>query len=396
MYIIVISRGYPTSQAPLNGIFEFDQARALAKAGQKVIYAAVDLRSLRRWRKWGIEHFLKDGVEVYAINIPLGRLPHSILRCIGQCGLRILYRLIQKEHGVPDIIHAHFLSIAEIALTLKTRLKKTKFVMTEHWSLIASDASVFPHWVKRSARAIYASYDRVIAVSQFLAEEIHKKFHVDVICIPNMLDPLFLNKRQRNSHDMFEFIFVGNLNNNKSPLECIQAFYDAFHDNNFTTKQKQQICLRLIGGGPLFHECQELISELKLGNNVVMMGQMTRDKIAEILSASDCFVLPSKLETFGVVYIEAMACGLPIIATKCGGPDSFVNEDNGVLIPVDDEGALISAFREMAANIDRYNKKEIASMASDNFSPEVIANKLINIYTTLLKNCNNAGASNGR
>ena len=146
----------------------------------------------------------------------------------------------------------------------------------------------------------------------------------------------------------------------------------------------------------MFHECQELISELKLGNNVVMMGQMTRDKIAEILSASDCFVLPSKLETFGVVYIEAMACGLPIIATKCGGPDSFVNEDNGVLIPVDDEGALISAFREMAANIDRYNKKEIASMASDNFSPEVIANKLINIYTTLLKNCNNAGASNGR
>lgn len=380
MYIIVISRGYPTSQAPLNGIFEFDQARALAKAGQKVIYAAVDLRSLRRWRKWGIEHFLKDGVEVYAINIPLGRLPHSILRCIGQCGLRILYRLIQKEHGVPDIIHAHFLSIAEIALTLKTRLKKTKFVMTEHWSLIASDASVFPHWVKRSARAIYASYDRVIAVSQFLAEEIHKKFHVDVICIPNMLDPLFLNKRQRNSHDMFEFIFVGNLNNNKSPLECIQAFYDAFHEGNSTTKQMQQIRLRLIGDGPLSHECQELISELKLENNVFMMGQMTRDRIAEILSASDCFVLPSKLETFGVVYIEAMACGLPVIATQCGGPEYFVNEHNGLLIPARDTSALSLAFKHMLSHIEEYNSKEIRMFVNKHFAPRVIALQILENY----------------
>ena len=84
MFVCVVARGYPTNKYEMNGIFEFDQARALNQLGHKVIFVAIDLRSLRRWRKWGIEHFIKDGVEIYAINIPLGRLPHNVLRYVGQ------------------------------------------------------------------------------------------------------------------------------------------------------------------------------------------------------------------------------------------------------------------------------------------------------------------------
>ena len=385
MFILIVANGYPNYKYPGCGVFEFDQARALANAGQKVVFAAIDLRSLRRWRKWGVEHFIKDGVEVYAVNIPLGRVPHSVLCCAGKFGLRILYRLIQREHGCPDIVHAHFLSLAEIALTLKRRLKATQFVMTEHWSLLNGEYLTFPRWVKDCAYHIYDQYDKVICVSPMLANSIKTLFKIkNVVVVPNMIDPLFLSGA-RVLHETFEFIFVGGIDTRKSPLECIQAFHDAFCESNFTTTCGQQIRLRLIGDGPLFHECQERIRELKLENNVCMMGQMTRDKIAGILHASDCFVLPSKLETFGVVYIEAMACGLPVIATKCGGPEFFVNDENGLLIQVNAQGQLVRAMRAMVNDIKKYDHISIMMKTKDNFSPVVIANKLVKLYRTILR-----------
>ena len=77
MYIMIVARGYPSEKYKMNGIFEFDQAKALAQEGHKVVYAAVDVRSIRRWRKWGIEKKTIYGVELYAINIPGGGYQES-------------------------------------------------------------------------------------------------------------------------------------------------------------------------------------------------------------------------------------------------------------------------------------------------------------------------------
>lgn len=399
MFILIVASGYPTPKYGGNGIFEFDQAKALAQAGCKVVYAAVDLRSLRRWRKWGCEHFYNDGVEVYAVNIPLGRVPHPVIKRAGRTGLKYLYRRIMKDHGEPDVVHAHFFAPAEIALALKSLVSKSKFVMTEHSSLIAGAYELYPEWLKKCATQVYEAYEAVICVSSSLAETIKARFDISTNVIPNIIDPVFLTTGGSKSYthaNTFRFVFVGNLIDGKCPKQCIQSFYKAFCEHHFLTGDGRNIVLELIGKGVLFSECERLIAELGISRNVILHGFQTRSKIAEIFRQSDCFVLPSKLETFGVAYIEAMACGLPVIATRCGGPESFVNEDNGLLISVDDEGALISAFREMAANIDRYNKNEIASLASDNFSPEAIANRLVDVYTSLLINCNNTGKNNGR
>lgn len=86
---------------------------------------------------------------------------------------------------------------------------------------------------------------------------------------------------------------------------------------------------------------------------------MLKKKIAEQLSKSDCFVLASQSETFGVAYIEALAMGVPVIATKCGGPEGFVNENNGIMIDVDSESQLIEAMKYMYNNSDKYDREEI-------------------------------------
>ena len=96
LYILIIARGYPTPKYKGNGILNLIRPKALAEQGCKVLYVAVDLRSIRRWRKWGFEQFHKDGVDVYAINIPLGRIPQSMLQAIGFWGYSTCTKDIKK------------------------------------------------------------------------------------------------------------------------------------------------------------------------------------------------------------------------------------------------------------------------------------------------------------
>ena len=104
----------------------------------------------------------------------------------------------------------------------------------------------------------------------------------------------------------------------------------------------------------------------------------------QLLQQSDMFVLPSRSETFGVVYIEATACGLPIIATDCGGPKEIVTPQNGVLIPMDDTDALANAILHMTAHLSDYDRQAIAADCQARFSPEVIAKQLTDIFEKVL------------
>ena len=115
------------------------------------------------------------------------------------------------------------------------------------------------------------------------------------------------------------------------------------------------------------------------------MGLCSREEIAKQLKQCDCFVLASQSETFGVAYIEALAMGVPVIATKCGGPEAFVNEKNGLMVNVNDVEELTEALIYMYNNINMYDRKSISIEIQNKFSSEVVANKIINIYKEYLK-----------
>ena len=102
----------------------------------------------------------------------------------------------------------------------------------------------------------------------------------------------------------------------------------------------------------------------------------------------DCFVLPSRYETFGVVYIEAMACGKPVIAVANGGPDDFVHEFNGILIQPEQEEELVQALDEMITAIEKkdstYQPERIAAYVEEKFSYRAIAEQLEKIYQNIV------------
>ena len=163
MRIFIVSRGVPSDRNLTLGIFEFDQAKALVAAGHDVVVLSVDLRSIRRRRKWGLRSYERDGVRVEEINIPVGAVPKPLMIRIGTSALRKLLKRAISKFGEPDIVHSHFYDISY--MTLSALDGKYKHVITEHSSYINSDLSdkeIYKYG------EMYRKADLVIAVSRSL------------------------------------------------------------------------------------------------------------------------------------------------------------------------------------------------------------------------------------
>lgn len=376
MKILIISRGYPTKKYPMHGIFEFDQAKAIAALGHDVIFITVDIRSLRRFRKFGIEKTEKSGIKIYGINYPLGRVPYFISNYFLAKGLKKIYRIVEIEHGIYDLMHSHFPEISLASTKLK-KINEIPLVITEHSSSLMHPK--IDENFKKIALNAYKHANQIISVSPSLQSVLRDKFNVDSVYVPNIVDIGNFKFYQRKETNNFRFISVGSLIERKRMDLIIKAFKNAFYNND-------KVELVIIGTGPQKKYLEDLILESGLNNKVFLLGSLERNEIAKEMNNSDCFVLPSAAETFGVVYIEAMATGLPIIATKCGGPEIFTNETNGILINVDDLKGLEDALIDMYNNSELFDKKKISDWTNHNFSPKTVAEQIVAVYNKVLDN----------
>lgn len=376
MNILFISRGYPTKKYPMNGIFEYDQAKALSDYGHNVIFGFVDLRSIRRFRKFGFEKFEKDGILHYGINIPLGRFPRSVLSFFGYHGLKILYKKIKKECGKPDLMHSHFLYKSNDAVQLKKN-NNLPLVITEHLSNLMEE-NIDTELLEVGDKT-YKNADEVITVSPGLKKVIKNEFNLKTKYIPNIVDTEIFqfNNLNKTNNKEFNFISVGALIDRKGMDLTINAFNKAFKNN-------PGIKLTIIGGGREKKNLESLIKELNLEDRIKLTGRIERKKIAEYFKQSDVFVLASKGETFGVVFIEAMASGLPVIATRCGGPEHFIKKEQGLIIEKNNIDKLVKAMKNIYKNIDSYDNKKISKMTVEQFSPESVAEQITEVYKKVL------------
>ena len=148
---------------------------------------------------------------------------------------------------------------------------------------------------------------------------------------------------------------------------------------------KNDTGILMLGG--LTEESQKILQSqaeiLGIQGSVVLKGRIPHDEVYKMMKQSSCFVLPSRFETFGIVLAESMYVGRPVIASRTGGPDSFVTEKTGVLIEPGNEEQLITALSEMRKNYFRYNQNEIRQYALDTFTANVICDKIYKVYCKL-------------
>ncbi len=374
MKVFVVSKGMPTEKYPLNGIFEFDQAKALARVGAEVTMLVIDFRSRSYKRKYGYFIYDKEGIHVVELSLPIGIYRRALPAL--QRLLVKTYKKAVKLYGKPDVIHAHFYSIAAIASVLRKKYD-LPFVITEHSSKLNKNILEISGLDVKLAKKAYQNADKIIAVSSALAKNLQDNFDVAADVIHNIVDVSKFQYTKRGQKQDFTFISVGNLIKLKRFDLLIAAFAEAFKEDN-------SVKLKIVGAGPEKDDLQSLVSQCNMSDRIMFLNEVGRDSLMQIYPESDAFVLASQSETFGVVYIEAMATGLPVIATDCGGPSDFVNERNGYLIPINDKKALVEALKKMRDNAFNFNALEISETSVRKFSPENIGNALSSLYKTIL------------
>ena len=244
------------------------------------------------------------------------------------------------------------------------------FIFTEHSS--HHNRTLSPKQAERLKKE-YGRCSAVLAVSRALAKNMRANTGVEAAIVPNIVDTARFAPKKI-VHERFTFVSAGNLIPVKNMAGLLRAFA-ALHG---------EPRLIIFGDGPESGALRTLCAELGLYSRVSFRGHCPREELAEAYAAADCFVLASRSETFGVAYIEAMAAGLPVIATRCGGPEDFVTEENGILIPVDDESALIDAMERMMLRREDYDSAAISADIRRKFAPETIAARLTELYEGVL------------
>jgi glycosyltransferase involved in cell wall biosynthesis len=146
------------------------------------------------------------------------------------------------------------------------------------------------------------------------------------------------------------------------------------------TDEVPEVVFVLAGDGQLMPEMKQLAVELKLGN-IYFLGHQTQVDVASLYSSADVSVVPSRIEPFGLVAIEALGCGTPVVATNAGGLPDFINNDVGQLIEMENVDALARALIEELKNNTKLTKGKYArEYAVENYSWKKTLQNVIEIY----------------
>lgn len=369
MNIVVIARGLPTKEDSMNGIFEWDQAKALSRFGHKVIYVALDCRSFRHKRELGLSHQNIDGVEVFNYNIYLGRVPMFLRDALCLKAFDRILKNILKTTKI-DIIHAHFARTLGVEALYAKQKYGIDYIVTEHESIVNNN--LVSKAEREQLYEIYGNAKDCIAVSPTFCNKLKKMYNVIFNYVPNIVDYEVFAQVEKQKHEGVNIVSVGNLTKNKSMDVAIRAFSKVKECCNIGT-------FTIIGNGSEKEQLKQLAQEFNVADSIVFTGNLSRAKIAQHYAKSDIFVLASKSETFGVAYIEAMCAGLPVIATKCGGPEGLFTENEGLYVDVDDVDGLANAIMYIAKNLDNYDANSIRNFCLSNFSAEIVAKQITEI-----------------
>ena len=378
MNILIISRGIPSEKDPQWGSFEFDQAKALATLGHRVIMASVDARFRKYWRKIGMSTDTIENIHTYNLFI----CPSAFIAILGKRIKELftkylwhkLSRYIQKNEPKIDLIYAHYLPFSYKAVKYLQDLD-APIVAIEHWSELNREP-MLPS-VEMMAKETYPKVDKLITVSEPLKQRILTKFHVPSVVVHNMIGKEFAYTPIPTKDNVFRIVSVGSLFANKNHQLLIAALATL----NLPQDKWQ---LSIIGEGPeRFHLLQQ-IDQYHLTNNIHLIGKQSKMDIARILNESDTFVLPSISENFSVAVLEALACGLPVIASICGGIRECITDQNGLLFKVNDVDGLSQCLLHMFNHYKEYDRMAIAADCQSRFSSEVIAEQLTHIFEEVI------------
>jgi glycosyltransferase involved in cell wall biosynthesis len=198
--------------------------------------------------------------------------------------------------------------------------------------------------------------------------------------IPNMINgDYFRLPAESRKTDPFIFLSAGRL----APVKGLDILIKAFRD--LANKEDHNVQLRIAGRGESREELEKQVRQEQLSDKVLFLGRISRDQMVQEMQGANCFVLSSIYEAFGVVLIEAMSTGLPVIATRSGGPENIVDESCGILIRPGDVKEMEEAMAGMISEYQRFNPGQIRKRTLDNYGSNLIREKYKEVFEEILR-----------
>ncbi len=273
----------------------------------------------------------------------------------------------QQIYGKVDLIHAHVsFPAGYIAMKLSEKMK-IPYIITEHMgpfplpNFYSKNGIISDKITEPLGKA-----SGIISVSKFLADEIAKKTGIQSNIIPNQVNELFFNCNPKRVNPN-NLIYIGN----PSPSKGFNLLIEALK----LLSQKYQFHLTAIGIPP---ELKKTIPT-SIAHMVELKGMVKRTEVANAIEKAAILVHPSNYETFGLVVAESMACGKPVVLTKCGGPDEFVAQNRGILVTKRSPEILANAMIQAMTNYQHFDSNNIRTFAMK-FHPVTITREIVNFY----------------
>ncbi len=386
MKLFIIPSWYPSRLHPESGSFFRDMALLLQKAGHEVtvitylIHSTREAFQFRALPKERSQPQQEGALRVYreeAVN----RFPKFQKRAYAWYQPRVI-RLVERalaQEGRPDLVLVHSSLWAGAALACYIGEESLPFFITEHLKEFLPPGGFTP-FQRECIQEAYRSTVGILATSAALAEGIMAQFPVPpsrLHVVPNPVDTEIFQPGNEPSRSPFTFITVALLRPEKRLDVLLRACAQVLGKGH-------SIRLIVVGKGPEEPHLRKLAQELKMAPHTKFVGYQTQREVVKLLQASHALVLSSEMETFGMVLVEAMACGKPVIATRCGGPESIVTPKTGLPVPVNDHEALATAMETMLSSYHRFQPQAIREYVEARFSGRAYAQSIENLFQSIV------------
>ena len=382
MDLVIITPGIPTRFRPHFMPFISEQVKALALKYPNKIYVFICLPLIHYLNVGYLKNYVNCQFEkplnidcpnaklipIWFLSRPRKVLGYDIIQ--NQIENSIIKEIERLKIDI-DIIHGHFGILGQICKRIATKCNKS-YVLTEHSSDLLP---VINQLGKKELIDAYHSAQKVICVSESLERKVKYLNNeiTNTVVIPNGID-LTTYKIRRNAHNRKRICFIGHLIERKGIKVLMEACL-------LLKKADYEFELNLYGFGNLKSFILDFTKKHFLQNSIFLKGVVPNEMINNVLIENDLFVLPSYKESFGVVIIEALASGLPVISTNCGGPETIVtNKELGEIIEPGNPELLKNTIIKVFKNYSSYDPIRLHNHIKKHYDWDYIGNKIIETY----------------
>lgn len=375
--VLMMTSWYPSRGSPVLGVFVRECAKAVNLRDHVVVLHCAGCDPSRR-QLVGVEQEtneeLTQGIPTYRCwyrRSPVPKTTFLLSPFLEPWSASRAYDEIVRHGFRPDIIHAHVYSAGLLAVRLGRR-HRVPVVITQH--------SFLGRGQIRQARLAFEKADIVMPVSQSLRQAIEAYgIRANFQVVPNIVDTgLFHpNPQPRTGTGPKRLLCVCLLNENKGIrylLEAVAAL----------PPEVGPWQLDIVGDGPERQPLEALVRKLDIADRIIFHGIQPKPQVADLMRAADLFIVPSLTETFSVVAAEALASGLPVLTTRCGGPEEFVDRRNGLAVSPGSTRALCDGLLDLLGRLETFSREATSRYARERFAPEQVGDIVHRTYEGLV------------